>query len=153
MTRTRKGLVGPFKKKMLYLASVTLWVTGAIWLYLQYCVKTTDEIGSHPKQTLLLQIHGAAAMGFLIVLGAVLFHVKPGWRQKHQRSSGLSLITPCVILIISGWGLYYLGDEYWRNWTSIIHCVLGVLLPGFILFHVINARIIHKRNVSERKSV
>lgn len=138
MSRLKKGVVRPLQKRILYIASAILWLSGTIWLYLRYFTQTHDEFGplSHPAQTMLLEIHGAAAMAFLIIFGAVLFHVKPGWLQKRQRPSGLLLIVSCAILIITGWGLYYLGNEHDRDLTSSIHSVLGFLMPVIIFFHV-----------------
>jgi peptidoglycan/LPS O-acetylase OafA/YrhL len=103
-------------------------------------MSNANEFGpqNHPSQVMMLKIHGAAAMGFLIILGVVLRHIRPGWRRKQQRPSGLSLISVCGFLILSGWALYYVGDEQSRNWMSISHSLLGVLLPIFIFFHVWN---------------
>jgi hypothetical protein len=90
---------------------------------------------------LLLEVHGAAAMGFLLVLGALLTdHLPRGWRQERERPSGLSLVTLCAILIISGWGLYYFGQEELRAATSWVHSVLGLLLPCAVGVHVWRAR-------------
>ncbi len=141
MVQLKKKLVGPFHKRMLYITAGLLWISGILWLYLRYVARSHDELGltTHPLQTLSLKIHGAAAVGFLIVFGALLYHISPGWRQKYQRPSGLSLIGSSLILILTGWGLYYLGNEYARNFTSIIHSVLGCLLPLIIFYHVLSA--------------
>jgi hypothetical protein len=74
---------------------------------------------------------------FLVLFGTLLpTHVQPGWRQKRQRPSGLSLITASAILALSGWGLYYVGQETLRNATSILHSVIGVVAPLLIEVHV-----------------
>ena len=138
--------VGINHKRSLYLVVGFLWLTGMIWLYFQYVAQARDEFGlqTNPNQILALKIHGALGMAFLIVLGSIIYHMIPGWQQKRQRLSGASLVTICTILILSGWGLYYLGEEHWRHWASLIHSVLGVLLPAFILFHVWNAQKLKK---------
>ena len=74
------------------------------------------------------------------VLGLILYHIKPGWRQERQRPSGVLLLTVCVILILTGWGLYYVGGDELRNWISISHSILGVLLPLVIFLHVWSVR-------------
>jgi MFS family permease len=90
---------------------------------------------------MLLAIHGAAAMAFLVVFGALLSdHLPRGWRQRRERVSGLSLVTLCGILILSGWGLYYFGAEELRAATSTVHSVLGILLPCAMGAHVWRAR-------------
>jgi hypothetical protein len=122
-----KLLLEPIQKRMLYLTTGLLWLTGTWWLL--------------RPAPLWLKIHGAAAMAFLIIFGTLLIqHVPAGWRQGDQRPSGGFLLTVCSILIVSGWGLYYLGDESMRHWTSIIHSVFGVALPIVIFAHVWSAR-------------
>ena len=135
MNRSKIGIVKPIHKQILYIVSTILWLTGTVWLYIRYCLKTQGQFDFQ-----MLRIHGAAAMGFLIIFGAILYHIKPGWRQKRQRPSGLSLIVSCIVLILTGWGLYYLGNDDWRNWTSIIHCVLGLGLPGIVFIHVLGVQ-------------
>lgn len=144
MYRQTKWVLRPLEKKLIYSASVVLWLTGTGWLSLRYLSEQQGVFGSF-SQTMLLKIHGAAAMVFLIILGVVIHHISPGWQQKGQRLSAITLLVICGFLILTGWGLYYIGEEHWRHWASIIHCVLGVLLPGFIFFHAYNARARRKR--------
>ncbi len=138
-----KAALGSRRKITLYALSALLWVSGALWLYLKYFSQGQGEFGTetHPAQPMWLKIHGAAAMGFLMIFGSLLIHhVPPGWRQKSQRPSGAILLTTCALLILTGWGLYYLGDEGLRDWTSVIHWGLGVFFPALIVIHVVFAR-------------
>ncbi len=142
MARLKKQVLGPWHKRSLYLVCGLLWLSGVFWLYFRYCVHTSNEFGlqTHPAQAVILKIHGALAMGFLIVFGSVLYHIKPGWRQKSQRPSGTSLLIVCGILILTGWGLYYVGGDELRNWSSLSHSILGFLLPLIIFLHVWSVR-------------
>jgi MFS family permease len=125
------------QKRALYAVSALLWLSGAWWLYLSLLGRQAED----PTAPLLLEVHGAAAMGFLLVLGALLTdHLPRGWRQERERASGLSLVTLCAILIISGWGLYYFGQEQLRAATSWVHSVLGLLLPCAVGVHVWRGR-------------
>ena len=138
MTHLRKQVLGPWHKRLLYSAGAFLWLSGAVWLYFQYGVPAQEEnlFQLHSIRAFLLKCHGAIAMVFLVVLGSVFYHIPPGWQKKSQRVSGVTLITVCGLLIMTGWGLYYLGNEQWRNSTSLIHSVVGLLLPAFIFIHV-----------------
>jgi uncharacterized membrane protein YfcA len=143
--QSKKEVLGPFQKKIFYMISVFLWLTGMIWLYFRYGMDP-GEFGpqSHPSQSVVLMIHGALAIGFCIVLGASLYHMWPGWKKKIQRFSGVALLMVCMILILTGWGLYYIGDEHLREFTSIAHSLLGVILPVLVFYHV--WRIIQQRS-------
>ncbi len=123
-----KTLLAPLQKQMLYIITALLWVTGAIWMVL---------LETDPARPLWMKLHGAAAMAFLVILGTVmLHHVPAGWKQNDQRPSGGSLLIVCGVLVISGWGLYYLGNEEWRHWTRTIHSIIGLLLPVILFLHV-----------------
>ena len=130
---------------MLYGVSAILWLSGAVWLYFRYCHQALEEFApqSYPAEALVLKLHGAAAMIFLVIFGALLYHIRPGWRKKYQRPSGMLLLTACGLLILTGWGLYYLGNEKLRNLISTIHSIFGILLPVIIFFHV--WRIVQRR--------
>lgn len=149
MTRLKKHVLRPLHKKMLYGISALLWLSGTVWLYFRYYPPMQGEFGvqSHPAQTFCMKLHGAAAMGFLVILGMALYHIPPGWRKKRQRPSGLSLLVICCLLILTGWGLYYSGNDDRRGFISASHSILGVLLPMIIFFHV--WRIVRRR--SKRK--
>lgn len=134
-----KARLAPRQKRSLYIVSGILWFSGAIWLYLRYFGQLSGEYGpeSNPAQPLWLKVHGAAAMAFLIVFGTLLGHHVPlGWRQKSQRPSGGILIGLCGVLILTGWGLYYLGNERLRHWTSLTHCILGIASPLVLIVHI-----------------
>lgn len=133
--RSKKRVLIPVERKLFYLVTGILWLTGTIWLGFRY-LTGPDSIFESPTQTMLLKIHGAAAMVFLFALGVIFYHIPPGWRKKERRPSGVLLLTICGILILTGWGLYYAGGELFRNWMSWIHSILGVLLPMIIVFHV-----------------
>ncbi len=144
MSRASKGIVKPWQKSLLYWAIAFLWLTGVGWLYFRYGTHWEDlESNSNSTQVLLLKVHGAAAMFFLVVLGLVIHHIGSGWRQKRQRLSGSLLAISCGALILTGWGLYYVGQESVRDIISQAHSWVGLFLPLIIFIHV--WRIIRRR--------
>src|ERR1039458_2680143 len=113
MKHPPKVLLGSAQKRALYSTLALLWLTGGVWLL--------GEEGA-PARSLCMKIHGAAAMFFLMVFGTLLLQYVPqGWKENRQRPTGSWLVGLCSILIITGWGLYYLGSEFLRRWTSWIH--------------------------------
>jgi hypothetical protein len=134
-----KVLLQPWQKKSLYLSIALLWLSGALWLYYNYFGQVQGAYGpqTHPAQPILLEIHGAVAMAFLIIFGTLLIqHVPAGWHQKRQRPSGVSLLAISGLLTLTGWGIYYLVNQDLRRWTHWIHSVVGLVLPLIIFIHV-----------------
>ena len=126
----RPPVVLPLHKRVLYASTALLWVTGAGWLY-----------WNNARQPLWMTIHGAAAMVFLTIFGLMLFeHMPAGWSQEAHRPSGLGVVIVFGILTVTGWGLYYLGDEGLRKATHLIHSWLGLGVPLLLFIHVWQAR-------------
>jgi hypothetical protein len=133
------ALLPLLQKRILYISTAFLWVSGLFWLYCKYFGQIQGEFGQQasPIQPVMLEIPGAAAMIFLMIFGTLLlYHVPTGWEQKRQRPSGGFLLGICWILILTGWGLYYVGNETLRHWTSLIHIFVGVALPLLIYIHI-----------------
>ena len=141
--RRSKVILGPWHKRVLYLSLSLLWLSGALWLYLKYFGQIVGTFGtqSSPWQPICMRVHGALAMVFLVLFGTLLIqHVPTGWKQQRQRPSGVSLLAISGVLIVTGWGLYYLVDAGIREWVSVIHWGLGLLFPAVIALHVILGR-------------
>ncbi len=124
---------------VVYLAFGALLLTGAGWMYAQG--KLEDE-GWETIPRLLMKIHGGAAMAALLVLGALTPHVKRGWKAAKNRLSGSVLLAANAFLTLTGYGLYYAGDEAVRAWFSRWHAWIGLGLGALIPAHVIAGRLI-----------
>jgi len=138
-----KTRLKPLQRRALYLASSLLWLSGALWLYYKYFGQVQGDYGMQAPaaQPILLEIHGAAAMAFLILLGTLLVdHVPLGWKHKEHRLSGVSLLSTAAVLILTGWGLYYIGSSSVRHWTSLVHWTLGLASAPILWMHVRLAR-------------
>jgi hypothetical protein len=129
MSRHKKSaLVPSLQKRVLYAATLGLWLTGMVWV-----LRSLNA----PGQSVLMKIHGALAMVFLSVFGTLVFeHVPMGWLQNERRRSGLPLLAACGVLIITGWGLYYLGSDVARLSAHWIHLIVGALFPVLIVLHI-----------------
>ena len=85
----------------------------------------------------MLKAHGAAAMVVLVLLGTLLpLHVKFAWRAGRNLRTGLSLLGLFGFLVLTGYGLYYVGGEHLRSWISAAHLWIGLALPPVMLLHV-----------------
>ena len=123
----------------LYTILVLLYGSGVLWACLHYFVRTAGDLGElpHPAEPWSLKLHGAAAMVFLVILGTLLpGHVRFAWHARRNRPNGIFLLTLLGFLVLTGYGLYYLGGETTRSWTSWSHLVVGLVLPVILVLHI-----------------
>jgi uncharacterized membrane protein len=73
----------------------------------------------------------------LILLGTLLvFHIPNAWRARRNRRTGTSLALIFGFLIVTGYALYYSGNERLRMWASWSHLWIGLAAPLFLAIHV-----------------
>jgi len=117
-----------------------LFLTGAGWWGLQLAA---DRHGEEPNvvQPWLLKGHGAAAMLCLFILGVLYpLHIARGWRARRNRFTGAGLVAVSILLILSGYLLYYSGGETTRATASQVHTYLGLALPFVVVAHILRGR-------------
>jgi hypothetical protein len=83
-----------------------------------------------------LKWHGAFAV-LAIWTGGMLWglHIVKAWKQHRHRLSGGSLASALLLLIGSGYGLYYVANEAARSTISLIHQAVGVAILMAYLIH------------------
>lgn len=140
-TRAAERL-SPRHRALTYLACGLVYVSGVFWLVVHYGAAGQDSASSpQPLEPWLLKLHGAAAMGFLIVLGSLLArHVAEAWTAHRNVPSGIAVLATAICLVISAWGLYYAGGEQLRDWLSAGHWLLFVSAAPLLLMHVVSGR-------------
>jgi hypothetical protein len=122
----------PWQRWLLYSASAVLLLTGVCWALLHYG-------GVHPylSEAGLMKWHGAAAMALLVAIGSVLpAHVPTGWVAMRSRTSGTTMLAGCGLLAVTGYVLYYAGNETVREAASYVHLALGLVLPLVLGTHL-----------------
>lgn len=113
----------PAHRALIYMVIIVLFLSGALW-----------EAGI--ARTMLIKVHGAAAMASLIVLGSLLArHVAAGWQARTNRASGIPLLVGMLWLIASGYLLYYAGDEALRAYAAQSHFWIGLALGIVFTVH------------------
>ncbi len=125
----------------IYAAFAALFLTGAGWLVADWQKNiSTDEIWQQTAAYLLMA-HGGTAMVTLLLLGALIpVHVLRSWRSGNNLVTGSVMITLNTLLVVTAFGLYYLGSETARPWMSWIHLVVGFCLPLLFTLHVFLGR-------------
>jgi hypothetical protein len=137
-----------FARSTVYGIFGILIVTGIAWMYAQ--LRVEDPVWEYIPN-LLMKIHGAVAMLALILLGYLFKHIKIGWRMKKNRTSGLGVLFVYVFLIVSGYSLYYAGDENSRTFISRWHSWIGIATMVVLALHVIIGRSIRLHRESRAR--
>jgi hypothetical protein len=85
----------------------------------------------------ILRLHGGAALLALIQFGTLLpSHVARGWRVGQNRAPGAVVVAGVALLLASGYGLYYVGNESGRAAISALHWITGIALIPLFLTHL-----------------
>ena len=121
-----------------YVVAGGVWATGVLWLVWRYFLRTQGPFGPEagPLEPWWLRAH--ALFAFAAIWSAGLLwgvHVVNGWRSGRRRWSGGVLFGGAVLLIATGYLLYYLGDDRLRAVDSIVHWVIGLAAIAAFAWH------------------
>ena len=134
----------PGRRRLLYAVAAALWASGALWLVAHYFWAGQSEYGpaTSPAEPWALRLHGLFAMAALAFLGLLwAVHVVRGWTAGRRRWSGGLLFALSLVLVLTGYLLYYVGDDDLRGWASLAHWSLGLAaLPAFLLHRFLPKR-------------
>jgi hypothetical protein len=143
------------RRVAIYMIGVGVWVTGVLWLLFHYFVVHRGPFGPtvSPLEAWWLTLHGAFAFGAIWIVGVLWgVHIPVGWSGRRRHLSGGLLVGILAWLIISGYLLYYLGDEQLRAATSFTHWLIGLIVPIGFLVHRLKRRQNSLKIPSHRKT-
>ena len=114
-----------------------LWLSGAMWLVLHLAVPGQTEFGPLPNawEPVVLRVHGLLAVGGVFLLGWIAGgHLIERWGGPRNRLSGFVLASCAVLLVLSGYALYYTTGTAHElaSWT---HECLGIVSALAALVH------------------
>ena len=128
-------------KAALYFFTLLVLATGIAWWGLDRWAAVRDEFGGlakHPAQSWMLRLHGAGAFGFLLVFGSLIpVHVKRGFQTRQNRATGITLVAVFGLLSLTGYALYYLGEESGRALAAAAHWWIGLAAPLLLIVHIV----------------
>lgn len=139
-------IVGRRQRWALYAVCALLWASAGLWWLLAgdrlpAALGAAAEAPAELWRPRLLALHGLAAYLFLVVCGSfVPRHIRRAFAARANRPSGLLTAGAVAVVAVSGWGLYYFGDEAWREAARLVHDSLGFVLPVGLLLHVLFGR-------------
>ena len=120
-----------------YLVFGVLWASGCAWLAVHFLWAQPSPFGviPHPWEPALLRIHGWSAAAAVFLLGWVSSqHVAERWEQWRRRPSGLILGAAAIVLVLSGYALYYTTDQL-HDTAAVAHEILGTAALALALVH------------------
>jgi hypothetical protein len=138
MRRERIGL-SRRHKAWVHAAFGVAFASGLSWIGAQLWLGDGGSFGESPSPLARwsMQVHGAAAMLVLVVLGTLLpGHVQRAWRTGRSRWTGAAMLGLNGLLIASGYALYYAGGEGVRAIVSPLHWIAGLGLPALLVWHL-----------------
>jgi hypothetical protein len=154
MPHTKSGRLSWWQFWLIAGSGAALWLSGAAWVLLHYFGEIQGEFGPevNPAQPWLLRVHGFVLITALVGFGSILVvHIPKGWNDRDQRIVGIMLTSMFSLLILSGYFLYYVGDDYIRELTSLFHWIVGVSAPAVFLWHY-NNRYANRRTKKSKKN-
>lgn len=146
MSANGRGMSGALRRSAVVVFGI-LWLTGCLWLVLHgfFSQKTAFGDLPNPWQPSVIQVHGWAAVAGLFLLGWISSgHIVDRWSLYRSRPSGPLLAALALLLVLSGYALYYTTDHL-HDAAAVIHEVLGV---AGILFAIVHWR---TNGISRRK--
>jgi hypothetical protein len=114
-------------------------LSGALFLFGPSLWPAASPFGeqSHPVRSWSMKLHGAAAMAFLVLFGGLLQgHIRRALRSRRNLLLGWSMLATNLVLVVTGYGLYYFTGENVREACSSVHWLVGFALAAVFLAHV-----------------
>lgn len=127
------------ERRAAYALLLGAWASGAAWLAVRYGLPRHGPFGLTPSplQPWCLVLHGAFAFAALALGGWLAArHVRPAWRTRRSRASGIAMAGSALLLIVSGYLLYYVGGDAGRAILAPLHWSVGLAMPLALLAHV-----------------
>ena len=122
--------------------SALLWLSGALWMLLHYLFPGHNEFGPlpNPGEAPLMRLHGLIAVVAVFLLGwLAASHMWVRWSAWPGRPSGLWLLGVAVVLVASGYALYYTTGAF-HEAAGVLHEWLGLAALAVALTHWLGRR-------------
>jgi len=122
----------------LYIIGLGVWLSGGMWLVFHHFFVQPGEFGpkANPLEPWSLKLHGAFAFASIWIFGLLWgVHISRAWPGSRRRWSGGTMTGIFAWLILSGYLLYYVGDDSARSVVSALHWGIGLASPVCFVFH------------------
>lgn len=129
------------QRRLLYASTAALVSTGLMWLSVHQLAwpvmsRASMEGLPSPWEPWLMKLHGAAMMVMLFMIGRISStHVMRGLRLHWRVRDGLGLLVGAALLALTGYSLYYLIPDDWRDANGWVHAAIGIVWTATLLWH------------------
>lgn len=145
------GSISPGHRRLLYVIGAGSWLSGGLWLLFHYFLVRQNEFGPapHPLQSWWLKIHGAFAFAALWIFGLIwAVHISKALPRRARKRSGILLLSVILVLVVTGYLLYYVASDAVRPAISVVHWSVGLGSPVFLVLHRARGRRAKSRPVA-----
>jgi len=131
--------IGRTRRRALYAVFALLLVTGLVWLAV-HSAHLDPEVEA-PWQAWSMRFHGAAAFASLFCVGTIWTpHIRHAWQRGRNRAAGALFGGAVALLVLTGYGLYYVNGESARGLAEWLHWIAGVGLGLLFRLHLSRGR-------------
>lgn len=130
-------------RRWIYASGAALFVSGAAWLVARYFLRPAGQFGEtiHPIEPWAMKLHGAAAMAVLFFLGSLMnAHIRRALKTGRNLVTGWAMIATLALLVVTGFGLYYVAGEGDRPLWSAVHWIVGLGVALLFVLHIVLGR-------------
>jgi hypothetical protein len=126
------------QRRFLLFAVAGLAATGLAWAWsdLAHGLGPIDDEAAQAARAWLGRIHGAFAMLGLVAFGTVAAgHAPFHWNAGARRPSGIALAAILILLVVTGYALYYAAGDFARAASAWGHIAAGVAATAVFALH------------------
>ena len=137
-SHTRPPQLSRRRRMIVYGIAGGVWLSGSLWIVFHYFLMSEGDFGPapHPLEFWWLALHGAFAFASLWLWGLLwAIHIPIGWRMSRRRWSGGIMFGVAAWLVLSGYALYYAGNEELMSISAILHWSIGLAAPVLFFLH------------------
>ena len=121
-------------EKILIFVSTAILLGSTPFLVFEHLFNNTDT--QMLAKLWALRLHGFFAIVFVLGLGSLMrVHIPLSWRVGERRVGGVTSLVISVVLVLTGYWLYYGTEEFFRESARQIHIVAGLALPIALVIH------------------